>query len=102
MGQGLRLPLQGWPGVERELGGQERTWETRQETCKWIGGGGGGGRELGLMVEVEGAGRGTPWPGTERGSLLNQEGVAAQGELHSCPSLASFCLYTGNPRFEAP
>ena len=42
MGQGLRLPLQGWPGVERELGGQERTWDTRQETCKWLGEGGGG------------------------------------------------------------
>lgn len=54
------------------------------------------------MVEVKGVGRGTPWPGTERGSLLNQEGVAAQGEPHSCPSLASLCLYAGDPRFEAP
>ena len=54
------------------------------------------------MVEVKGVGRGTPWPGMERGSLLNQEGVAAQGEPHSCPSLASLCLYAGDPRFEAP
>lgn len=59
MGQGLRLTLQGWPVVERELGGQEGTWETRQETCNWFGGGGGGGRALGLMVEVGGVGRGT-------------------------------------------
>ena len=59
MGQGLRLTLQGWPGVERELGGQEGTWETRQETCNWLGGSRGGGRALGLMVEVGGVGRGT-------------------------------------------
>lgn len=51
--------MQGWPGGERELGGQEGTWETRQETCNWLGGGGGGGRALGLMVEVGGVGRGT-------------------------------------------